>query len=181
MSFAVTQMPQRKVDSISVNSQDAKTPKDSQEKIITRDTCDSIITLPNNHRDDFAEPAVPARIRLNAATRDGFYVRIQPLCPDYEFHRRVAILWTPEDLSLSKNRGISAMHWADTCSRKCRLYNSEHPHGGCRFSEPSMLLSITGVQPRKLRVKDWQNAHGKVGIIDCQCHLRFKKLQEYQF
>ena len=36
-----------------------------------------------------------------------------------------------------------------------------------------MLLSITGVQPRKLRVKDWQNAHGKVGIVDCQCHLQF--------
>ena len=77
-----------------------------------------------------------------------------------------------EDLSLSEDREIRAINWPDRCSLKWRLYNSEHPHGGCRFSEPSMWLSIIGVQPRKLRVKDWQDAHGKVGIIDCQCHLR---------
>lgn len=58
-------------------------------------------------------------------------------------------------------------NWAHRCSSKWRLYNSEHPHGSCGCSEPSMLFSITGVQPRKLRVKDWRNAYGKVGIIGC--------------
>lgn len=69
---------------------------------------------------------------------------------------------------LNEYREISATNWADRCSLKWRLYNSEHPHGSCSFSEPSMLFSITGVQPRKLRVKDWRNAYGKVGIIGCR-------------
>ena len=42
-----------------------------------------------------------------------------------------------EDLSLSEDREIRAMNWPDRCSLKWRLYNSENPHGGCRFSEPS--------------------------------------------
>ena len=72
-----------------------------------------------------------------------------------------------ENLSLNEYIEPSATNWTGRCSLKWRLYNSEHPHGSCGFSEPSMLFSITGVQPRKLRVKDWRNAYGKVGIIGC--------------
>ena len=44
-SLAVTRMPQRNADGISVNIQDAKSPKASQEKTIIRDTSDSMISL----------------------------------------------------------------------------------------------------------------------------------------
>ena len=86
-----------------------------------------------------------------------------------------------EDLSSSEDREIRAINWPDRCSLKWRLYNSEHPDGGCRVSEPSMLLSIAGVQPRKLRVKDWQNAHGKVGIVGCLFHLGLKERTKAPF
>ena len=93
-------------------------------------------------------------------------------CPDY------TVL---QELSSFEDREIRAMNWSDRCSLKWRLYNSGHPHGGCRFSEPSMLLSIIGVQPRKLRVKDWQNAHGKVGIVGRLFHLGAKKGRKHYF
>ena len=57
-SLAVTRMPQRNMNSIFVNSQDANSPKHSQEKTIIRDTCDSVITLPSNHLQEFAELAI---------------------------------------------------------------------------------------------------------------------------
>ncbi len=185
MSSAVTRMPQRNVDGISVNSQDANSPKDSQEKIIMTGTCDSMITLSNNDQEDFAEPAVPADKLLNKPQWILFYYA-GPNRTIIEFLNSPTLVLPAkitkiqEDLSLSEDREISAMNWTDRCSPEWRLYNSEHPHGGCRFSEPSMLLSITGVQPRKLRIKDWQNAHGKVGIIDCQCYLRSKKIPPVQ-
>ena len=160
-------MPQRNLDNYFVGSKDANILKDSQEKIIISDTCDSIITLPNNHQEDFAEPAVPADELFNAAKRVRFYVGPDETIMDLRTNvtlenNEETLLRVLEALQLSKNRGISAMNWSDRCSLKWRLYNSEHPHGDCRFSESLRLLFITGVQPRKLRIKDWQNAHGKV-------------------
>lgn len=173
-SLAVTEMPQRNLNSYFVGSQDANILKDSQEKIIISDTCDSIITLPNNHQEDFAEPAVPRfdfyLCNPRSSIRRRWFRTVSRVRSDALPYLGCEVI--QEDLSLNKNREISAMNWADRCSLKCRLYNSEHPHGGCRFSEPLRLLFITGVQPRKLRVKDWQNAHGKVGIRNCQCYLR---------
>ena len=198
-SLAVTSMPLRKVDSFSVKSQDANPPtKDSQEKIIIKDTCDYVITFSSNHQEDFGDFRVLLRNAIvRASLRDAIerlprlpldgLSRLPPddlsrLPPDdYSrpppddlyyvlpwFEPRPLLFWLDytvlyEDLSSSEDREIRAMNWADRCSLKWRLYNSEHPHGSCRFSEPSMLLSVTGVQPRKLRFKDWQNAHGKVG------------------
>ena len=164
------------LDNISVNSQDANTPKlDSLEEIIVRDTCDEIITWPNFHWVELAEPAVSAELLATKRSRHrsvrcgSRFVRIATASPQDTYSTwDVATLWD----ALSKNRENCAMNWADRRSLKWRLNNSVHPHGHCRFSETSMLLSITGVQPRKLRVKDWQNAHGKVGIIGCQFQLR---------
>ena len=130
-----------------------------------------MITLPNNHQDDFAEPAVVgdellcATSRLHLVSIHGRKVEspAQRICfaptPAPLVEATTLLKW----LKMRKNREISAMNWADRCS--LILYDSEHPHGGCRFPEPSLLLPITGVQPRKLRVKDWQNAHGKVSIV----------------
>ncbi len=196
-SLAVIRMPQGNVDSISVNSQDANTPKlDSREKIIVRDTCDAIIILPNNHQDDFAEPAVPADERLNAIKgleietkssrfpQDSVRIRDCPVQNVYYTLRHAPSVETTkiqEYLSLSENREICAMDWADECSLKWRLNNSVHLHGQCRCSEPSPMLSYYGSEQRRLRVKDWQNAHGKVGGIGCQFHLRSKKTTEAMF
>ena len=166
-SLAVTRMPLRNVDSFSVNSQDANPPtKDSQEKIIIKDTCDYVITFSSNQQGDFADIYVLLRNAIvRASLRDA--IERLPRLPPLKF--APLIDWKDctviqEYLSLSENREIRAMNWADRrCPLKWRLYNSEHPHGDCSFSEPSMLLSVAGVQPRKLRIKDWQNAHGKVG------------------
>ena len=169
-SLAVTRMPKRNADGISVNIQDANSPKASQGKTIIRDTCDSMIRLSNNPKENF-------RRGNNFRTSSTVLIFMTPLSNNPQLNLRwEPVIWSPltfvqpakttkiqKELSLSK-RKIRGMNWADRCSLKWRLYYSEHPHGGCRFSEPSMLLSITGVQPRKLRVKDWQNAHGKVGI-----------------
>lgn len=163
-SLAVTRMPERNADCISADFQDANSPRpDSQEKTIVKDTCDSVIILRSNRQEDFAEPAFSDDVIRIAAIL--FFIspgrRITWLShaefPSTDF--RVI----QEDLSLSEDREISATNWTDRCSSKWRLYNSEHSQGSCGFSEPSMLLSITGVQPRKLRVKDGRNAHGKVG------------------
>ena len=173
-SLAVIRMSQRNVDSFSVTSQDANPPiKDSQEKTILKDTCDSIPTWLKNHQGDpryLLGPRTENYVRIEPHVRIEllqYHVIIEPLVPTYHLETTMT-----QEVLKNLIREIRAMNWADRCSLKWRLYNSGHPYGGCRFPEPSRLLSITGVQPRKLRVKDWQNAHGKVGIIGSLFHLR---------
>ncbi|KAL2046285.1 hypothetical protein N7G274_001732 [Stereocaulon virgatum] len=57
-------------------------------------------------------------------------------------------------------RAARAMIWADKCPRERLLHSSVT---SCSFSQLARLLSFAGAQPRKLRIKDGQNAHGKVG------------------
>ncbi|KAK0513153.1 hypothetical protein JMJ35_004139 [Cladonia borealis] len=164
-SLAVTGMLQRSLDDIFVTLQDASPPKDSQEKTIIRDTCDSMsMTWLNDETKDLPDWQV---VLWEESLPNWWEILREEFLPDrgesYVGIGHVETTTTQELLSLIKNSEIRAINWPDRCSLKWRLYNSEHPHGGCRFSEPSMLLSVTGVQPRKLRVKDWQNAHGKVG------------------
>ena len=157
-SLAVTRMPQRNVGGISVDSQDANSPRlDSQERIIVKDTCDSVITLPSNYQEGSAE----ADLLWRTNRRNSKTPLLNSLGPWFKS-------WLQDETNyfheIRDYRAISAMNWTDRCSPEWRLYNSEQPHGDCRFSEPSMELSNTGgVQPWKLIIKDWRNAHGKVG------------------
>ena len=140
-SLAVTRMP-----SFFVILEDVI--PDSQEKIIVKDTCDSVITLRRRRRRAF----IRHFRRWNRNTRRWSTQKPQPGTDD------TMLL---DCMRPCKNGEISAKDWTG------RIYNSEHPHGSCGFSEPSMLFSITGVQPRKLRVKDGRNVNGKVGFIGC--------------
>ena len=51
----------------------------------------------------------------------------------------------------------------DKCTQKRPVHTSAHHCWRCPFSELTWLLSFPGVEQRKLRIKDWQNAYGKVG------------------
>ena len=154
-SLAVTRTPERNVDCISADFQDANLPRpDSQEKTIVKDTCDSVIILRSKRQEDYAKAQLALWTKIH---RGMIWTGHTSLAREY--------LTLIQDILIL--RKISATNWSDRCSLKWRLYNSEHSHGSCGFSEPSVLFSISGVQPRKLRVKDWRNAHGKVGIIGC--------------
>ena len=146
-SLAATKMP-----SISVISEDVN--PDSQEKIIVKDTCDSVTTLRSRPRNALVE-----------RFRRWYRNEIHWSAPNHQPGTDGTMLLS--GMRSGKNGEISATNWTFRCSLKWRLHNSEHPHGSCGSSEPSMLFSITGVQPRKLRVKDGRNVNGKVGFIGC--------------
>lgn len=62
--------------------------------------------------------------------------------------------------------------WKDSCrmiwTDKC--FRNDHyiiVSTDCRFAHLTKLTLLHSDQPREIRVKDWQNAYGKIGYHDC--------------
>ena len=136
------------VKNTSVHSPNANTQRpDLQERTITYDTDAYGMILPDVVFFDWTEPKTSFRCDVFGRLRDTREMLLD--------HLKTWNSRRPCNTGEDKR--------TDKCTQKRPLHNSVHHCWRCPFSELTWLLSFPGVEQRKLRIKDWQNAYGKVG------------------